>query len=154
MNQQPLRAVLVRSETARGRLVEHVVDNKNKVETSAAPLSVIIAADLDFHLRFSEIFPVMPDAERIFAEAEPEVRTASAVMNAHIQLAYFIIGVRAAGLAAAPITRFDHQALDADFLPGGKLQAVAVVNVGVPVQGSPGYPRLPRLQYEDIFTSV
>lgn len=154
MNQQPLRAVLVRSETARGRLVEHLVDHRNKAETAAAPLSVIIAADLEFHLRLPEVFPVLPDAERIYAEAPPEARIASAVMNTHIQLAYFIIGVRAAGLAAAPVTGFDHQALDADFFPGGKLRAVAVVNVGVPVQGSPGYPRLPRLPYEDVFTSV
>ncbi|MQY21696.1 malonic semialdehyde reductase [Nocardia macrotermitis] len=154
MNQQPLRAVLVRSETARGRLVEHVVDENNKAETRAAPLSVVLAADLNFHLRFSETFPVLPEAEQIYAEAEPEVRIASALMNAHIQLAYFIIGVRAAGLAAAPVTRFDHQALDGDFFPGGKFQAVAVVNVGMPVQGSPGYPRLPRLRYDDVFTTV
>jgi 3-hydroxypropanoate dehydrogenase len=154
MNQQPLRAVLVRSETARGRLLEHVVENNNKAETQAAPLSVVIAADLDFHLRFSETFPVLPNAEQVYAEAKPEVRIASAVMNAHIQLAYFIIGVRAAGLAAAPITRFDHQALDADFFSGGRLRAVAVVNVGVPVPGSPCYPRLPRLPYEDVFTTA
>ncbi|WP_245777982.1 malonic semialdehyde reductase [Lentzea xinjiangensis] len=154
MNQQPMRAVLVRSEPARGRLLEHIVENNNKAETLAAPLSVVIAADLDFHLRFSETFPVLPNAEQVYAEAKSEVRTASAVMNAHIQLAYFIIGVRAAGLAAAPVTRFDHQALDADFFPGGKLRAVAVVNVGVPVPGSPGYPRPPRLQYEDVFITA
>ncbi|WP_209624624.1 malonic semialdehyde reductase [Saccharothrix coeruleofusca] len=154
MNQQPLRAVLVRSETACGRLLAHIFEDNNKAETQAAPLSVVLAADLDFHLRFAETFPVLPDAEQLYAEAEPEARIASALMNAHIQLAYFIIGVRAAGLAAAPITRFDHQALDADFFPDGKLRAVAVVNVGVPVQGMPGYPRLPRLQYEDVFLTA
>uniref|UniRef100_UPI0039BF09B6 malonic semialdehyde reductase n=1 Tax=Lentzea alba TaxID=2714351 RepID=UPI0039BF09B6 len=151
MNQQPLRAVLVQSSTARGRLVEHMLDS-NKAKTLAAPLSVIIAADLNFHLRLSELFPVLPGAEEFFAD--PEMRTASATMNAHIQLGYFIVGVRAAGLAAAPMTGFDHQALNADFFPDGELQAVAVVNVGEPAQNSPGFARLPRLQYEDVFTSV
>ncbi|MFS8098598.1 malonic semialdehyde reductase [Lentzea alba] len=151
MNQQPLRAVLVRSTEARERLVRHMFDN-NKPKTLAAPLSIILAADLEFHQKLPELFPAVPHAKEMFSE--PAIRTASATMNTAIQLGYFIVGVRAAGLAAAPMSGFDPKTLNAEFFPDGRLAAVAVMNVGIPADGSPAHPRLPRLAYEDVFTTV
>src|SRR5262245_59410827 len=46
LNQQPLRVVLVRSGEARRRLASHMFDG-NKDKTLNAPLSMILAANLD-----------------------------------------------------------------------------------------------------------
>ena len=56
MNTQPLRVVLVRSPDARGRLVEHMSDG-NKAKTSIAPLTLVLAADVDFHDELPRVSP-------------------------------------------------------------------------------------------------
>src|SRR3979411_2962415 len=55
-NQQPLRVMLVRTDQARERLVGHMVDN-NKTKTAGAPLTAILAADLNFHDHQPTQFP-------------------------------------------------------------------------------------------------
>src|SRR5438067_10166263 len=46
MNQQPLRAVLVRSLEGRERLLPHLMEG-NREKTGKAPLTAILAADVD-----------------------------------------------------------------------------------------------------------
>jgi 3-hydroxypropanoate dehydrogenase len=60
-----------------------------------------------------------------------------------------IVGIRAAGLAAGPMTGFDAAALDADFFPDGRHRSLVVVNVGHPAPDA-SRDRLPRLEYEDV----
>lgn len=105
MNNQPLRIVLVRSPEARADLVE-LMGEGNRPKTSTAPLVAILAADTDFHDEFPKTFPHFPGARDLFAQ-EDEARTRSAELNATLQIGYIILGVRAAGLAAGPMTGFD-----------------------------------------------
>ena len=151
MNNQPLRVVLVRSPEARGRLVEHMSGN-NKAKTSVAPLVAVLAADTAFHDELHRTFPHFPGARDLFA-ADDAMREGSARLNAALQVAYFIIGVRAAGLAAGPMTGFDAQAVDREFFPDGEHRTIAVVNLGRPGEDA-WQRRLPRLDYEDVFTTV
>ena len=95
---------MVRSDEARARLVEQMVDG-NKAKTAAAPVAVILAADVNFHDELPRVFPHFPGARDIFAD--DTVRENSARFNATIQVGYFILGVRAAGLAAGPMTGFE-----------------------------------------------
>ena len=150
MNNQPLRIVLVRSPEARGRLVEHMGGN-NKPKTSTAPLVAILAADDDFHDELPKVFPIFPGARDMFAD--DHVRRSTATLNATLQAAYFLLGVRAAGLAAGPMTGFDADAVTREFFPDGKHRALMVVNIGRPGPDA-WFDRLPRLSFDEVVTSV
>jgi nitroreductase len=150
MNTQPLRVVLVRTAEARAKLVEHMADG-NKAKTLAAPLVAVIAADTDFHDEMHRTLPVKPGARDFFLD--DAAREQAAKFNATLQAAYFIVGVRAAGLAAGPMGGFDRAGVDAEFFPDGKHRTLLVVNIGKPAPGA-WFDRLPRLDYEDIFVSV
>jgi len=151
MNNQPLRIVLVRSPAARDRLVQTLGDG-NKAKTAAAPLVAILAADHAFHERLPRTFPHFPGARDMFA-ANDALRTQSADMNAALQVAYFILGVRAAGLAAGPMTGYDAAALNAEFFPDGQQKVTAVLNIGRPSEGA-WRDRLPRLEFDEVVTTV
>ncbi|MEV2274149.1 malonic semialdehyde reductase [Nocardiopsis sp. NPDC049922] len=152
MNNQALRVTVVRSPEARERLVEHMWDN-NAPKTSTAPLSLILSADTDFHERLPEVFPVFPGARDNLAEA-PEARERVAEQSAFLQIAYLIIGVRAAGLAAGPMTGFDAEGVRGEFFgEDSPLRPVVVMNVGKPGPDA-WFDRLPRLDYEDVVTEV
>ncbi|MFQ6330042.1 malonic semialdehyde reductase [Nocardia sp. CWNU-33] len=150
MNQQPLRVVLVRSPQARARLVTHMIDN-NKPKTAGAPLTAILAADLNFHDHLPKVFPHAPDAKDYFADNA--YRTESARFNALIQVGYFILGIRAAGLAAGPMNGFDAAGVDKEFFPDGNHSSLVVVNIGKPGPNA-WFPRSPRLDYDEVVTTA
>jgi len=150
-NQQPLRVVLVRTPEARERLVNLMLDS-NQAKTRSAPLTAILAADTEFHENLPTQFPVFPQAKDVFF-SDDAVREASARMNAALQVAYFILGVRAAGLAAGPMSGFDAAAVDKEFFPDGNCRSLVVVNIGRPGPNA-WWDRLPRLAPEEVFTTV
>lgn len=123
MNQQPLRVVLVRSAPARERLAKHLFEG-NRKETAAAPLVAILAAGHEFHEELPSQFPHFPQTKDFFAERA--VRERSANLNALLQVGYFIIGVRAAGLATGPMTSFDAAGIDKEFFSDGEHSVLAV----------------------------
>jgi nitroreductase len=151
MNNQPLRIVLVRSPEARERLVSHLFDG-NKAKTAAAPLVALLAADLDFHDELPRVFPHFPGARDLFASDEG-ARAKAATLNAALQIAYFTMGVRAAGLAAGPMTGLDAAAVDREFFPDGRHRTLVVMNIGHPGDDA-WLERLPRLPYEDVVTTA
>jgi 3-hydroxypropanoate dehydrogenase len=149
-NQQPLRVALIRSEEAKSRLVPLMWDT-NQGKTAAAPLNAVLAADLEFHENLPEQFPVFPQAKEIFF-AEEEARVESALLNATLQIGYFILGVRAVGLAVGPMTGFHADKVGEEFFPGGRHRALVVVNIGKPGPDA-WYDRLPRLSYDRVFAN-
>ena len=150
MNSQPLRIVLIRTPEARARLLGHVSEG-NKAKTASAPLVAVLAADLDFHEELPKIFPVNPGARNGFANEERRER--AAVFNTSLQIGYFLIGVRAAGLVAGPMGGFDADGVTAEFFPGGRHKALLVVNIGHPAD-SAFRPRLPRLDFDEVVATV
>lgn len=150
MNTQPLRIVLVRSAEARERLVAHMSDG-NKAKTRTAPLVAIVAAATDFHEHLPTTFPHAPNAKDNFAAEE--VRVPFSRFNASIQLGYFILGIRAAGLAAGPMAGFDAAAVDKEFFGDGSAHTIAVVNIGRPGPDA-WFPRNPRLNYDQVVATV
>ena len=151
MNQQPLRIVLVRSAEARAKLVSHLSDG-NKAKTAAAPLVAVLAADVNFHEELPKVFPHFPGAKALF-EGDDAAREETARFNAVLQLGYFILGVRAAGLAAGPMTGFDAAGIDRDFFADREHRALAVVNIGRPAEGA-WFDRLPRLDFDEVVSTV
>ncbi|WP_212823701.1 malonic semialdehyde reductase [Catellatospora sp. TT07R-123] len=149
-NSQPLRVVLVRSAAARERLLPHL-SSGNRAKTAAAPLVAVLAADTGFPQRLPELFPYEPRAAEWFAD--PAQREHHARLNAALQAGYFLIAVRAAGLAAGPMSGFDPAGVDAAFFPDGRLRSFLVVLIGHPAAG-PGRERPPRLGYDDVVSQV
>jgi 3-hydroxypropanoate dehydrogenase len=132
-NQSPLRITLVRSPEARERLVRHMAEG-NQPKTAAAPLVAILSA-----------------AKDVFFGERP-VRENAAALNAALQAAYFIVGVRAAGLAAGPMTGFDYEGVRKEFLDEDHTPLM-IVNIGRPGPDA-WYPRSPRLAYDQVVTTV
>ncbi|MEV8043323.1 malonic semialdehyde reductase [Streptomyces griseoluteus] len=149
-NQTPLRITLVRSPEARERLVGHLAEG-NRAKTAAAPLVAILSADNEFHEELPALFPAFPQAKDAFF-AERPVRERSAALNAALQAAYFVVGVRAAGLAAGPMTGFDAEGVRKEFLDDDHTPLM-IVNIGRPAADA-SYPRGPRLSYDDVVTTV
>jgi 3-hydroxypropanoate dehydrogenase len=151
MNNQPLRVVLVRSAAARDQLVQTMADG-NKEKTATAPLVAILAADHAFHENFPKTFPHFKGARDMFA-ANDAMRAQSADLNATLQVAYFILAVRAAGLVAGPMTGYDASALNGAFFADGTQKVLAVVNIGKPGHDA-WTDRLPRLDFDEVVTTV
>ncbi|MEE1741748.1 malonic semialdehyde reductase [Streptomyces sp. BE147] len=149
-NQSPLRVVLVRSAEGRERLVQHMAEG-NQPKTATAPLVAILAADNEFHEELPALLPHFPQAKDAFFSERP-VRESAALLNAALQAAYFIIGVRAAGLAAGPMTGCDIAGIQKEFLDDDHTPLM-VVNIGKPGEDA-WFPRLPRLSYDEVVTTV
>ncbi|MFD5627176.1 malonic semialdehyde reductase [Streptomyces sp. NPDC127072] len=150
MNQSPLRITLVRSAEARERLVG-LMSEGNRPKTATAPLVAILAADNEFHEELPQLFPHFPGAKDMFGGSR-EAREQSAALNAALQAAYFIIGVRAAGLAAGPMTGFDSVSVQKEFLDDDHTPLM-VVNIGRPAEDA-WHPRNPRLESDQVITTV
>ena len=151
MNNQPLRILLVRSPGARARLVDLMFEG-NRPKTETAPLVAILAADVDFHDELPSQFPHFPGARDLFA-ADEAARESAAKLNATLQIGYFTMGVRAAGLAAGPMTGVDLAGVDREFFPDGRHRALVVMNIGKAGENA-WFDRLPRLAYDEVVTSV
>jgi 3-hydroxypropanoate dehydrogenase len=150
MNSQPLRVVLLRSEEARSRLLPHLGEG-NRAKTAAAPLVAVLAYDVDFHDHLPTVFPHFPGARDVYAAED--VRHRVGRDNAYLQSGYFLLGIRAAGLAAGPMGGYDAAGLDAELFPDGRTKSVMVVNIGKPGPDA-WFDRLPRLAYDQVVTAI
>jgi 3-hydroxypropanoate dehydrogenase len=150
LNTQPLRIVLVRDGEPRERLLKHMADG-NRDKTANAPLVAILAADTNFHEHLERTFPHLPGARDMFADDAG--REQAARFNATLQAGYFLLGVRAAGLAAGPMGGFDAAGIDDDLLAGRNLKSFMVVNIGKPGD-NPWYDRLPRLERDEVVSEA
>jgi 3-hydroxypropanoate dehydrogenase len=148
INSQPLRVVLLRTPEARARLVPLMLEG-NRAKTESAPLTAILAADTEFHEHLPKLVPYNPRVKDWFAD--PGHREHAAKFNATIQVGYFLLGVRAAGLGAGPMTGFDAAAVDQEFFPDGRHRSLVVVNIGIPGPDA-WMGRLPRLEHDEVVT--
>jgi nitroreductase len=148
MNAQPMRVVLLRSEDAKARLLPHLGEG-NRAKTAAAPLVAVLAYDDDFHDHLPTVFPHFPGARDVYAAED--VRHRVGRDNAYLQSGYFLLGIRAAGLAAGPMGGYDAAGLDAELFPDGRTKSVMVVNIGKPGPDA-WFDRLPRLAYDQVVT--
>jgi 3-hydroxypropanoate dehydrogenase len=149
-NSQPLRILLVRSAEARQRLVEHLWDG-NKAKTASAPLVAVLAYDPEFHQHLPTQLPHAPGVRNIFDGKDR--RFVEASISAGLQIGYFILGVRAAGLAAGPMTGLHAEAIDRDFFAETGYRTLVVVNIGLPGENA-WFPRGPRLAQDQVITTV
>ena len=149
-NSQPLRITWVESPEARERLAQHM-GGGNQEKTRSAPLTAVLSYDENWHTRFPEFLPVAAHMQSTYDE-NAELRLSSGTANAHIQVGYFILAARAAGLAAGPMTGFDAPGVDREFFEGTGKHSIVVVNLGHPQ--APTHERNPRFAAEDVTETV
>jgi 3-hydroxypropanoate dehydrogenase len=146
-NTQPLRVVYVRPGEGRDRLVEHLSEG-NRAKTASAPAVAVLAVDTEFHEHIPALLPFRPELKDVFA-ANDTMRNDTGRFNAALQAAYFLLAVRAHGLAAGPMAGFDTAAVDAEFFADGRWRSILVVNIGHPGHEA-WLDRLPRLEHDDV----
>lgn len=140
MNNQPLRITWVKSEEAR-QAIAGTMSGTNAQKALSAPALAVLSFDTQWHEEFENFFPHAPERKAMFEDAA--VRTAVGNNNAWLQAGYFIMAVRAVGLAAGPMGGFDAKAVDAIINSDNGHQSFLVVNVGKPGE-NPWFDRLPR----------
>ena len=161
MNCNPVRILFVRTPEAKQRLLPALAPG-NADKTMAAPVTAIVGYDLAFFEQLPRLFPPMPTARNMFADA-PEIAEITARRNSSLQGAYFILAARAVGLDCGPMSGFDNakvdeeffgagQALDPseqEFFTSGHIRSNFLCNLGY---GDPAgfYPRNPRFEFDEV----
>lgn len=140
MNNQPLRISWIKSDEAR-RTVAATMAGPNAAKALAAPALAVLSFDPQWHETFEQFFPHAAERKAMFEE--PVMRSAVGSNNAWLQAGYFMMAVRAAGLAVGPMGGFDSAALDAAINEETGHKSFLIVNVGKPGP-NPWFDRLPR----------
>jgi 3-hydroxypropanoate dehydrogenase len=144
-NFQPMRVTFVQSAEGRAKLGEFMNEG-NRAKTLAAPAVAILAFDRSWHEHIATTTPHLAHMAEFFADND-DPRLDAARNNSWLQAGYFILAVRALGLAAGPMGGFNADAIDAEFFADGRWGTFLVINIGHPTEGS-YRPRLPRLGEE------
>ena len=133
----------------------------NLDKTRTAPVTAIVAFDLEFYKQAPKLFPARPEMRENFGKLPSEVIEAHAFRNGTLQGGYFILAGRALGLDCGPISGFDNEKVDTAFFAAGKVPAASgedtgwanvrsnfLCNLGY---GDPSklFPRNPRLGFEE-----
>lgn len=143
-NCSPMRVVFVKSAEARARLRPHLSDG-NVASVMAAPVTAIMAYDLDFFDNLPRLF----DAEAVsWFKGKPGAEP-TAFRNGSLQGAYLIVAARALGLDCGPMSGFDQAGVDREFLSGHpRCRSNFICNLGYGDR-SGMKPRRPRLAFDE-----
>ena len=144
-NSSPARFVFLTTPGAKARLKPALAPG-NVDKTIAAPVTVIIAWDTEFHEKLPKLFP-HADMRSYFVGNKPLIDE-TAFRNSSLQAAYFILAARSLGLDCGPMSGFNADKLNAEFFPDGKWKVNLLCNLGY---GDPSklFPRNPRLNFEE-----
>ena len=144
-NSNPARFVFVRSKEAKEKLLQ-AVSPGNLEKTKTAPLTVIVAYDVEFYEKLPILFP-HTDARSWFV-GNSELAQKTAFMNGTLQGAYLMLAARSLGLDVGPMAGFDNAKVDELFFSGTKWKSNFLCNLGY---GDPSrlHPRGPRLTFEE-----
>ena len=144
-NSQPGRYVFVRSAEAKARLAP-AVSSSNRAKTLAAPVTAIVAFDTRFFDRLDEWAPGSTGKELLTKDGA--LAEVTAFRNGSLQGAYLILAARALGLAAGPMSGFNAERVNQEFLANSTWRANFLVNLGYP-DGTAGKSRAARVSFED-----
>ncbi|MEM1079320.1 MAG: malonic semialdehyde reductase [Pseudomonadota bacterium] len=147
MNQQPMRVVFVQSADAKERLAPSLLPG-NRDKMRSAPVTAIIAYDLNFWEELPRLFPPNPDASDLFRNNATAAQV-NAFRNSTLQGAYVMLAARAVGLDVGAMSGFDTAKLDEEFFHGTSLKSNFLVNLGY-ADTSKVFRRLPRLSFDEV----
>jgi 3-hydroxypropanoate dehydrogenase len=126
-NSSPARIVFVKSAEGKEKLLA-CVDGGNLEKVRTAPVTAIVAMDMQFFDKLPQLFP-HTDARSWFAGKEAKIQD-TAFRNASLQGAYMMMAARALGLDCGPMSGFDADKLNASFFAGTSVKANFLCNLG------------------------
>jgi 3-hydroxypropanoate dehydrogenase len=150
----PLRIVWCVSAEAKQKL-STVVKGNNAQKVLNAPVTAILAMDMQFYDHSARLFPIV-DLRSWFVNEKEEVNEAyaysTAFRNSTLQGGYFILSARAIGLDTGPMSGFDHEGVDQAFFTGTSYRSNFLCTLGY---GDPTtiFERMPRPTFEE-FTMI
>lgn len=145
-NCQPIRIVFVKSKEAKERL-KPALSEGNVEKTMKAPVTAIIAYDMEFYENLPRMFP-QADARSWFA-GKPEVIQSTAFRNGTLQGGYFMLACRSLGLDVGPMSGFDNAKVDAEFFSDSSFKSNFLCNIGYG-DVSKLHPRNPRFEFSEV----
>ena len=142
----PGRITFVKTREAKDRL-SPALSGGNRDKTMAAPVTAILAYDMEFYDRLDFLFP-HGDAKPWFTTSDSMVEE-TAFRNGTLQGAYLIIAARALGLDTGPMSGFDNAKVDEEFFAGTAIKSNFICSLGY---GDPSkiFDRLPRFDFDEV----
>ena len=146
MNCCPARFVFVTTPEGKARLAT-ALKPKNVDKMRAAPVTAIIAHDLEFWTQLPFLFP--HEDRRPMFEGKPAHIEATAFRNATLQGAYFMIAARAMGLDVGPMSGFSNAIVDEEFFIENGWKSNFLCNLGY-ADETALFQKLPRFGFDDV----
>lgn len=150
MNTCPARFIFVTSPEGKARLAKSL-KAKNINKMMDAPVTAIIAYDLEFWKQLPFLFP--HEDRRPHFEGKPEHSEDTAYRNGTLQGAYFMIAARAVGLDVGAMSGFSNKIVDEEFFAGTTLKSNFLCNIGYADEKAL-FQKLPRFSFEQACSYV
>ncbi|MFY8106952.1 MAG: malonic semialdehyde reductase [Elstera sp.] len=147
----PLRLVFVQSAAQKAKLVE-LVSRGNRASVEAAPVTALLAMDLEFYEHFDLLAPGS-GAKSWFDPADERGVSDTALRNSSLQGGYFILAARALGLDCGPMGGFDAAAINAAFFAGTTYKISFICALGY-ADPSKVRPRAARFDFDQVATII
>ena len=145
-NCSPLRIVFLKTPEAKARLLP-AMSAGNQDKTRTAPVTAILAYDIEFYENLPRLFPHAPEARSWFAGNAANIE-ATAFRNSSLQGAYFMLAARALGLDCGPMSGFDAAKVNAAFFADGKFKVNFMGNLGHG-DATKLFGRSPRMAFDE-----
>lgn len=150
----PARILFLRTREAKERL-RPALSPGNVDKTMQAPVTAIVAYDLQFFEQAAKLLPHNPAIIHNMGNT-PKLAEATAFRNGTLQGAYMILAARSLGLDCGPMSGFDNAKVDAEFFSSSsgnppefiEVKSNFLCNLGY---GDPSrlFPRSPRLPFDE-----
>jgi 3-hydroxypropanoate dehydrogenase len=150
MNTLPARFVFVKSAEAKARLAKSLKP-QNVAKMMGAPVTAIIAQDMDFWKELPFLFP-HEDRRHLF-DGKQDYCEDTAYRNATLQGAYFMIAARALGLDVGAMSGFSNAIVDEEFFAGTTLRSNFLCNIGY-ADETALFQKLPRFAFAQVCSVV
>lgn len=148
-----MRLVFVVTPAAKERL-RLALSQGNVEKTMAAPVTAIVAADLEFFRRVPRVSESgEPRKSKFDDPQQSEAARDFARTNATLQGGYFLLAARAFGLDAGPMGGFDRKLVDAEFFRDSTFASIFLCNLGY-ADDTKARPRRARFAFDEIATLV
>jgi len=146
MNCCPARFVFIRSDDAKKRLAKSLKE-KNIEKVMSAPVTAIIAYDVDFWHQLPFLFP--HEDRRPLFEGKTAYIEDTGFRNSTLQGAYFMIAARAVGLDVGALSGFSNQIVDEEFFADKNWKSNFLCNVGY-ADETALFQKLPRFAFDEV----
>jgi len=145
MNTCPARFIFVETSDGKQRLAKSLKE-QNVKKMMSAPVTAIIAYDLDFWQQLPFLFP-HEDRRGAFKGKTAHIES-TAFRNSSLQGAYFMIAARALGLDVGAMSGFSNEIVDEEFFKDTNLKSNFLCNLGY-ADESALFQKLPRFPFDE-----